>query len=173
MLFVGTKKQAQDIISSEAKRCDMFFVNQRWLGGTLTNFSTITKRINRMKKLQQQNADGSMEVLPKKEVIQLNKELAKLEKNLLGIADMGKLPSVVFVIDPKREITAVREANKLGIPVVALIDTDCDPERIDYPIPGNDDAIRSIKLVTSIVADSIAEGRKKFISSASEEKQTE
>ena len=163
VLFVGTKRQAQDVIADEAKRCEMFYVNERWLGGTLTNFSTITKRINRMKKLKQQQQDGSFNVLPKKEVMGLTKELGKLEKNLSGIADMNKLPSAVFVVDPKRENTAVREADRLAIPIVALVDTDTDPDKIDYPIPGNDDAIRSIKLVTSIVAGSLLEGRKKFI----------
>jgi small subunit ribosomal protein S2 len=163
VLFIGTKRQAQDMIASEANRSEMFYVNKRWLGGTLTNFSTISKRIARMKELRQQQHNGTFDVLPKKEVITLTQELAKLEKNLQGIADMNKLPGAVFVVDPKREITAVREANKLGIPVVALIDTDANPEDIDYPIPGNDDAIRSIKLITSIVADSILEGRKKFV----------
>jgi len=162
VLFIGTKRQAKSIIADEAKRCEMFYVNDRWLGGTLTNFSTITKRIVRMKKLRQQKQDGSFNILPKKEVIGLTRELEKLEKNLSGIADMDRLPSAVFIIDPKRENTAVREANKLGIPIVALIDTDCDPDKIDYPIPGNDDAIRSIKLITAIIADSLLEGRKKF-----------
>jgi len=163
VLFVGTKRQAQDIIAQEAARCEMFFVNQRWLGGALTNFTTITKRINRMKQLKTQQTDGTFDVLPKKEVAGLTKEFLKLQKNLAGIENMNKLPAAVFVIDPKRELTAVREANKLNIPVIALIDTDCDPDRIDYPIPGNDDAIRSIKLTTSIIADCIIEGRKKFI----------
>lgn len=162
VLFVGTKRQAQDVIASEAKRCEMFYVNTRWLGGTLTNFSTIAKRIARMKNLQKQQKDGIFDAITKKEVSVLNKELAKLEKNLLGIADMNKLPSAVFIIDAKRESTAVREAVKLKIPVIALIDTDSDPGTVDYPIPGNDDAIRSIKLITSIVADSVLEGRKKF-----------
>lgn len=162
-LFIGTKRQAKDVIAGEAKRCQMFYVNERWLGGALTNFSTIAKRINRMKKLKQQQQDGSFGVLPKKEVIGLTKELAKLEKNLSGIENMNKLPGAVFVVDPKRENTAVREADKLDIPIVALVDTDSDPDRIDYPIPGNDDAIRSIKLITSIIADSLLEGRKKFI----------
>jgi len=162
VLFVGTKRQAQDAIVEGAKRCDMFYASERWLGGMLTNFSTIAKRIKRMKDIRQQQQDGTFDVLPKKETICLTKELAKLEKNLLGIADMNKLPGAVFIIDPKRENTAVREANKLNIPIIALIDTDCDPETIDYPIPGNDDAIRSIKLITSIVTDSVLEGRKKF-----------
>ena len=163
ILFVGTKRQAKDIIKEEAQRCEMFYVSERWLGGALTNFATITKRIKRMKELEQAKEDGSINVLPKKEVIQLTKEMEKLQKNLSGIADMGKIPSAVFIIDPKRENTAVREADKLGIPIVALIDTDCDPDKIDYIIPGNDDAIRSIKLVASIVTDSILEGRKKFV----------
>ncbi len=165
VLFVGTKRQALDIVVSEAKRCEMFYVNQRWLGGTLTNFSTIMKRIKRIKKIRQMQEDGTFKALPKKEVLGLTKELAKLEKNLSGIEDMNKLPAALFVIDPKREDTAVREANKLKIPTIALIDTDCDPEKIDYPIPGNDDAIRSIKLVASIIADSVLEGRKKFTES--------
>lgn len=162
VLFVGTKRQAQDIIVEEAKRCEMFYVKERWLGGALTNFSTIAKSIRRMKEIKQQQKDGTFSVLPKKEVALLTKELIKLEKNLAGIEDMNKLPGAVFVIDPKREVTATKEANKLKIPLIALIDTDCDPEKVDYPIPGNDDAIRSIKLVTSIVADSILEGRKNF-----------
>ncbi|MFH0731761.1 MAG: 30S ribosomal protein S2 [Candidatus Omnitrophota bacterium] len=163
VLFVGTKRQAKDIIIEEAKRCEMFYVSERWLGGALTNFSTIAKRIARMKKLRQQKQDGSFEAITKKEAMMLSKELQKLEKNLGGIADMDKLPGAVFVIDPKRETTAVREADKLGIPIIALIDTDCDPDMIDYPIPGNDDAIRSIKLVTTLIADSAQEGKKKFV----------
>lgn len=163
VLFVGTKRQAQETVAAEAKRCEMFYVNQRWLGGALTNFSTITKRIERMKKLKKQQQDGTFDAVTKKEAAGFVKELAKLEKNLAGIENMNKLPSALFIIDPKRENTAMREANRLNIPVVALIDTDCDPDKIDYPIPGNDDAIRSIKLITAIIGDSILEGRKKFI----------
>ncbi len=159
LLFVGTKKQAQDSVKEEALRAGQFFVNQRWLGGTLTNFSTIQKRINRLKKLEQMEQDGTFEVLPKKEVIILKKEMERLEKFLGGIKDMKGLPGALFIIDPRKERIAVAEARKLGIPIVAIVDTNCDPDEIDYVIPGNDDAIRAVKLLTGKIADAILEGR--------------
>lgn len=163
ILFVGTKKQAKDAIVSESQRCGMFYVTERWLGGLLTNFSTIRKSIKRMKGLEGITEDTSSSALTKKERASLEKELVKLKKNLVGVAEMKKLPEAVFIIDPKKEDTAQREASRLGIPIVALIDTNSDPEKIDYPIPGNDDAIRSIKLIASMLADSILEGKKKFL----------
>ncbi|TCP58851.1 SSU ribosomal protein S2P [Tumebacillus sp. BK434] len=159
LLFVGTKKQAQDSVKEEAERAGQFFVNQRWLGGTLTNFSTIQKRINRLKKLEAMEQDGTFEVLPKKEVIILKKEMERLEKFLGGIKDMKGLPGALFIIDPRKERIAVAEARKLGIPIVAIVDTNCDPDEIDYVIPGNDDAIRAVKLLTGKIADAILEGR--------------
>jgi small subunit ribosomal protein S2 len=159
ILFVGTKKQAQDSIVEEAGRAGMFFVNQRWLGGTLTNFRTIRKNIERLKKVETMKADGTFEVLPKKEVLQLEKERAKLEKTLGGIKEMGRLPGGIFIVDPKKERIAVHEARKLGIPIVAIVDTNCDPDEIDYIIPGNDDAIRAIRLIASKVAEACLEGR--------------
>lgn len=162
-LFVGTKKQAKDAIISESQRCGMFYVTERWLGGLLTNFATIRSSVKRMKEIEKMKEDGSFDLLSKKEKAALEKEWAKLQKNLAGVAEMAKLPSALVVIDPKKEETAAREAKKLGIAVVALIDTNSDPDNIDYPIPGNDDAIRSIKLVLSVLADSISEGRKKFM----------
>lgn len=163
ILFVGTKKQGKDVIVSESQRCGMFYVTERWLGGLLTNFSTIRNSVKRMKELESMKENASFDALTKKEKASLDKEMVKLQKNLVGVAEMKKLPGAVFIIDPKKEETAQREANRLGIPIVALIDTNTDPERIDHPIPGNDDAIRSIKLITSILADSILEGRKKFL----------
>lgn len=160
VLFVGTKKQAQDVIKEEALRCGVFYVNERWLGGMLTNFSTIRKSINRLKELKRMKDEGIFNSLSKKEVASLEKEMSKFEKNLGGILDMETPPMAIFVIDPKKEELAVNEANKLGISVVALIDTNCDPEKITYPIPGNDDAIRAIKLITSIMADSVLEGKR-------------
>lgn len=160
VLFVGTKKQAQEVIREEATRCDMPYVNQRWLGGMLTNFSTIRKSINRLKELRKMKQEGIFNSLSKKEAASLNKEIAKLEKNLLGIVDMDSLPRVIFVIDPKKEELAVNDANKLGIEVVALVDTNCDPDKITYPIPGNDDAIRSIKLIVSLISEAILEGKR-------------
>ncbi|MBM3252879.1 MAG: 30S ribosomal protein S2 [Candidatus Omnitrophica bacterium] len=160
VLFVGTKKQAQDIIKEEAARCSMPYVNQRWLGGMLTNFSTIRKSVNRLKELNKMKQEGIFNALPKKEIASLEKEIGKLEKNLSGIIEMDKLPKAIFVIDPKKEELVVNEANRLGIEVVALVDTNCDPDRIAYPIPGNDDAVKSIKLIISIVADSILEGKR-------------
>jgi small subunit ribosomal protein S2 len=163
ILFVGTKKQAKDIIISESQRCDMFYVTERWLGGLLTNFATVRNSIKRMKELEKMKEDGSSEAFTKKERAAFDKELIKLQKNLLGVAEMKKLPGAVLIIDPRKEDTAAREARRLGIPVVALIDTNCNPEEIDHPIPGNDDAIRSIKLIVSILTDSVLEGRKKFV----------
>ncbi|HZV81198.1 MAG TPA: 30S ribosomal protein S2, partial [Geobacteraceae bacterium] len=158
-LFVGTKKQGQDSVAEEASRCGMHFVNQRWLGGMLTNFSTVKQSIERLKKLDSMFADGSIEAYIKKERLQLEKEREKLEKTLGGIKGMNKLPGVLFVVDPQNEDIAVNEAKKLGITVVAIVDTNCDPDKIDYVIPGNDDAIRAIRLLTSKVADAILEGR--------------
>ncbi|MEW9667662.1 30S ribosomal protein S2 [Ammoniphilus sp. 3BR4] len=158
ILFVGTKKQAQDSVKEEAERSGMYYINQRWLGGTLTNFSTIQKRINRLHELEQWETDGTFEVLPKKEVILLRKEKERLEKFLGGISHMRELPDAMFIIDPRKERIAVAEARKLGIPIVAIVDTNCDPDEIDYVIPGNDDAIRAVKLLTAKVADAIIEG---------------
>jgi len=159
VLFVGTKRQAQDVVRTEAERCEMFYVNQRWLGGLLTNFRTIRKRIERLKELEKMEEEGMFEVLPKKEVVRLQREKSKLERYLGGIKGMTDLPDVLFVIDPRKEKIAVTEANKLEIPVVAIVDTNCDPDPIDYPIPANDDAIRSIKLITSVIADAVLEGK--------------
>jgi len=159
VLFVGTKKQAQDTIAEQAKRCGMFYVNHRWLGGTLTNYVTIKNSIARLRELEEMESDGTFDVLPKKEVTQLRREMNKLERNLSGIKEMNGLPDVVIVIDTRDEIISVREANKLNIPIVAIVDTNCDPDFIDYPIPGNDDGIRSIKLICSILADAVIEGR--------------
>ena len=159
VLFVGTKKQAQESIEQEAKRCEMFYVNQRWLGGMLTNFKTIQSRINKLRKVEKMEADGDFDLLPKKEVIQLKAEQEKLEKNLGGIKEMKKLPSAMFVVDPRKEHIAILEAKALGIPVVAIVDTNCDPDEADYPIPGNDDAIRAVKLIASKIADAVLEGR--------------
>lgn len=157
VLFVGTKKQAQECVEEEALRCGMFYINTRWLGGTLTNYKTMEKRIAYLKKLHIMEENGTFESLPKKEVIKLKSEMEKLEKNLGGIKDMHGIPNVLFVIDPKKERNAVLEAKKLGIPVVAIIDTNCDPDEVDYVIPGNDDAIRAIKLITSVIANSVIE----------------
>jgi small subunit ribosomal protein S2 len=158
VLFVGTKKQAQDSVAEEAQRCNMFYVNQRWLGGMLTNFATVKQSIDRLKRLDAMFADGSVEAYTKKEALSLEKQREKLEKSLGGIKGMGKLPGVIFVIDPKNEAIAVSEAQKLGIPVVAVVDTNCDPDPIDYVIPGNDDAIRAIRLLASKIADAVTEG---------------
>ncbi len=159
VLFVGTKKQAQESIEQEAKRCEMYYVNQRWLGGMLTNFKTIQSRINKLRKIEKMEADGDFELLPKKDVIKLKAEQEKLEKNLGGIKEMRKLPSAMFVVDPRKEHIAILEAKALGIPVVAIVDTNCDPDEADYPIPGNDDAIRAVKLIASKIADAVLEGR--------------
>ncbi|MBB5172048.1 30S ribosomal protein S2 [Texcoconibacillus texcoconensis] len=157
VLFVGTKKQAQDSVKEEAERCGMYFINQRWLGGTLTNFETIRKRIARLKDLERMQEDGTFDVLPKKEVILLKKEMDRLEKFLGGIKEMDQLPDALFVIDPRKERIAIAEARKLNIPIVAIVDTNCDPDEIDYVIPGNDDAIRAVKLLTAKMADAILE----------------
>jgi small subunit ribosomal protein S2 len=170
ILFVGTKRQAQEIIESEAKRCEMFYVNERWLGGMLTNFQTIRKNIERLKKLESAGQDGLYDHLPKKEINKLEKEKVKLLKTLSGIKDMSGLPGMVFVIDLKKERIAVMEARRLGIPVIGIVDTNCDPDDVDYIIPGNDDAIRSIRLITSRVADAAIEGRQLRPASAREEK---
>jgi len=158
-LFVGTKKQAQEAIREEAERCGMFFVNQRWLGGTLTNFQTIQKRISRLREIEQMRDRGTFEQLPKKEVGKLDDEMTRLERFLGGIKDMPKLPDAVFIVDPRKERIAVLEARKLKIPIIAVVDTNCDPDEIDYAIPGNDDAIRAVKLMASKVADAIVEGK--------------
>lgn len=162
VLFVGTKQQARDTISEEAKRCGMYYINQRWLGGMLTNFKTIKMRIDRLKELDAMVADGTINRFPKKEILKLQGEREKLEKNLGGIKEMTRLPGALFVIDTQRENIGVMEANRLGIPVVAVVDTNCDPDMIDYPIPGNDDAIRAIRLVTSKMADACIEGRQRY-----------
>jgi len=158
ILFVGTKKQAQESVRDEATRCGMFYINQRWLGGTLTNFKTIRRRIDRLHELEKMEADGTFEVLPKKEVAELNHEKEKLEKFLGGIKDMKNLPGALYIIDPRKERIAVAEARKLGIPIVAIVDTNCDPDEIDWIIPGNDDAIRAVKLLTSKMAEAVIEG---------------
>ena len=159
ILFVGTKKQAQECIKEAAIKCNMFYVDQRWLGGMLTNFDTIKSRIQRLKDLETMQEDGTFDVLPKKEVIGLKKEMEKLEKNLGGIKEMTEVPGVLFVVDPKKERIAILEAKKLNIPVVGLVDTNCSPEDVDYPIPGNDDAIRAVKLITDVMANAVIEGR--------------
>ncbi|OGW83321.1 MAG: 30S ribosomal protein S2 [Omnitrophica bacterium RIFCSPHIGHO2_02_FULL_51_18] len=161
ILFVGTKPQAQAIIESEAKRCGMYFVSHRWLGGMLTNYQTIRNSINRYRNLLQMRGDGTFDALTKKEVAELEKEITKLEKNLAGIVNMKKLPGALFVIDAKKETIAIKEANRLNIAVVSIVDTDSDPNTVQYPIPGNDDAIRSIKLITGIIVDSVIEGLQK------------
>ena len=159
ILFVGTKKQAQDAISAEAERCGMYYVNERWLGGMLTNFKTVQTRINRLKEIEAMEEDGTFEVLPKKEVIELRKELEKLQKNLGGIKEMKRIPDMIFVVDPKKEKICVQEAHTLGIPLVGICDTNCDPEDLDYVIPGNDDAIRAVKLIAAKMADAVIEAK--------------
>lgn len=159
ILFVGTKKQAQEAVKEEALKSGMFYVNERWLGGMMTNFATIRKSINRLKELEAMEEDGTFEVLSKKEVLALKREQEKLEKSLGGIKDMEELPGALFIVDPRKERIAVAEAKKLNIPIVAIVDTNCDPDEIDYVIPGNDDAIRAVKLLTSRMADAIIEGR--------------
>ena len=158
VLFVGTKKQAQEAVKEEAIRSGQFFVNERWLGGMMTNFQTIQKRIHRLKELEAMETDGTFDVLTKKEVMQLRHEMARLEKYLGGIKEMRKLPGAIFIVDPRKERIAVAEARKLNIPIVAIVDTNCDPDEIDYPIPGNDDAIRAVKLLTEKIADAVIEG---------------
>lgn len=159
IVFVGTKKQAADIVEDEAKRCGAFYINRRWLGGTLTNFDTIRTRINKLRELEEMKNSGHFDKLPKKEVAILSRQLHKLEKSLGGVKDMRGMPDLLFIVDQKRELNAVLEANKAGVPVVAVVDTNCDPDNIDYVIPGNDDAIRAIRLITKTIADAIIEGR--------------
>jgi len=171
ILFVGTKKQAQETIEREAKNCGMYYVKERWLGGTLTNFSTIKKRVQRLKELEKMEEEGMFDVLPKKEVIKLKKEYSKLKKYLDGIRDMEDLPDALYIVDPKREYIAVAEARKLDIPIVAIVDTNCDPDLIDYPIPGNDDAIRAVALLTNIISTAVIEGKR--IGGIEEEVKTE
>ena len=159
VLFVGTKKQAQECIKEAAQKCNMYYVEQRWLGGMLTNFKTIQGRVARLNELEEMSTNGTFDMLPKKEVIGLKAEMEKLEKNLGGIKDMKEMPGVMFVVDPKKERIAVLEAKKLGIPVVGLVDTNCNPEEVDYAIPGNDDAIRAVKLIADVIANAVIEGR--------------
>lgn len=163
IIFVGTKKQAQEIIREQASKCGMFFVNQRWLGGMLTNYQTVKKSIKRLLDIERMKEDGTLAKLSKKEAAKLNREMIKLNKNLEGIRNMDKLPKAIFVVDAKKEDIAVKEAKKLGIPIIALVDTNSDPDPIEYVIPGNDDAIRSIKLVTTIIADTLLEGKEAFV----------
>ena len=159
LLFVGTKKQAQDAVKEEAERVGMYFVNARWLGGMLTNFKTMRTRIDRLQQLRKMQEDGTFDMLPKKEVIKLTGEIAKLEKYLGGVKEMRRLPSALFVIDPRKERNAIAEARKLHIPIVAIVDTNCDPDEVDYPIPGNDDAIRAIRLISATMANAVQEGK--------------
>ncbi len=159
VLFVGTKKQAQDCVKEAAEKSGMYYVSQRWLGGTLTNFKTIRKRIERLTKLETMEKDGTFERLPKREVVLLKKEMEKLNKNLSGIKNMTEIPQIMFVVDPKKEHIAIQEARKLNIPIIGLVDTNCDPNEVDYVIPGNDDAIRAVKLVTDVMANAIIEGK--------------
>ena len=159
VLFVGTKKQAQECMKEAAQKCGMYYVDQRWLGGMLTNFETIRGRVQRLKDLETMQEDGTFDVLPKKEVILLKKEMEKLEKNLGGIKEMEQIPGVIFLVDPKKERIAILEAKKLNIPVVGLVDTNCNPEELDFPIPGNDDAIRAVKLIADVMANAVIEGR--------------
>ena len=175
VLFVGTKKQAQECVKEAALKCGMYYVDQRWLGGMLTNFDTIQKRIQRLKDLEAMEQDGTFEVLPKKEVILLKKEMEKLERNLGGIKEMDKIPGVIFLVDPKKERIAVLEAKKLNIPVIGLVDTNCNPEEVDYPIPGNDDAIRAVKLIADVMANAVIEGRQgeSFETTESQEQEVE
>ncbi len=162
VLFVGTKRQAKESIEEEAKRCGMFYVNNRWLGGTLTNFQTIKKSIEKLKALEAMVEDGTIENFTKKEALKIQRKIAKLNKNLAGIKDMEELPDIIYIVDPHKERIAVHEARKLGIPIVAIVDTNCDPDEIDYVIPGNDDAIRAIRLITSRIADACIEGRERY-----------
>ena len=176
ILFVGTKKQAQDAIKTEAERCGMYYVNERWLGGMLTNFKTIQSRIARLKAIEKMAEDGTFDVLPKKEVIALKKEWEKLEKNLGGIKEMKKIPDAIFVVDPKKERICVQEAHTLGVTLIGIADTNCDPEELDYVIPGNDDAIRAVKLIVSKMADAVVEanqGEAEAVEEVSEEEAAE
>ena len=159
LLFVGTKKQAQEAIKEEASRCGMYYVNARWLGGMMTNFKTMRTRVDRLNQLKKMQEDGTFDMLPKKEVMKLLGEIEKLEKYLGGVVEMKKLPGALFVVDPRKERNAINEARKLNIPIVAIVDTNCDPDEIDYVIPGNDDAIRAIKLISSVMANAVQEGR--------------
>jgi small subunit ribosomal protein S2 len=168
-MFVGTKKQAQEVIKQEAQRCGMFYVTERWPGGLLTNFSTIKKSINRLKDIEKMKQDGTFGKLTKKEVARLEKELGKLNKNFSGIAQMERLPKAAFIVDTKKEDTAVKEANKLSLPIIGFLDTNSNPDLIAYPIPGNDDATRSIRVIASLIADAVIEGRKRFLSYLSHE----
>ena len=169
VLFVGTKKQAQDSVKEEAERAGAFYVNARWLGGMMTNFTTIQRRINRLKQLRAMEADGTFDLLPKKEVIKLNLEIEKLEKFMGGIKEMKEMPGALFIVDPRKERIAVAEAKKLGIPIVAIVDTNCDPDEIDYVIPGNDDAIRAVKLIAGAIANAIIEGNEGRMGAAAAE----
>jgi len=168
VLFVGTKKQAQESIEQEAQRCNMYYVSNRWLGGMLTNFATIRTRVDRLNKLDEMEEKGEFELLPKKEVAKLKHERDKLEKNLGGIREMKSLPGALFVVDPKKEHIAVAEARNLGIPIIAIVDTNCDPDEVDYPIPGNDDAIRAVKLIAGKMADAVIEARQGYQEAAEE-----
>ena len=169
ILFVGTKKQAQDAIASEAERCGMFYVNERWLGGMLTNFKTVQTRIARLKEIEKMEADGTFDLLPKKEVTQLKKEQEKLTKVLGGIKEMNRIPDAIFIIDPKKEHICVQEAHALGIPLVGVCDTNCDPDELDYVIPGNDDAIRAVKLIVAKMADAVIEAKQGEMNEVAEE----
>ncbi len=169
ILFVGTKKQAQDTIKNEAERCGEFYVNERWLGGMLTNFKTVQTRIERLKEIERMEEDGTFDVLPKKEVIGLRKEMDKLQRNIGGIKEMKKLPDAIFVVDPKKERICVSEAHALGIPLIGICDTNCDPEELDYVIPGNDDAIRAVKLLVSKMADAVIEAKQGMMNEVSDE----
>ena len=173
VLFVGTKKQAQDSVKEEALRAGAYYVNARWLGGMLTNFSTIRRRIERLKQLRTMESDGTFDLLPKKEVIKLNLEIEKLEKFMGGIKDMKEIPGALFIVDPRKERIAVAEARKLNIPIVAIVDTNCDPDEIDYVIPGNDDAIRAVKLISGAMANAIIEGNEGRMGAAAEEEAEE
>ena len=173
VLFVGTKKQAQDSVKEEAERAGAFYVNARWLGGMMTNFTTIQRRINRLKQLRAMEADGTFELLPKKEVTKLNLEIEKLEKFMGGIKEMKEMPGALFIVDPRKERIAVAEAKKLGIPIVAIVDTNCDPDEIDYVIPGNDDAIRAVKLIAGTIANAIIEGNEGRMGAAAEDNDAE
>ena len=177
VLFVGTKKQAQECIKEAAQKCGMYYVDQRWLGGMLTNFGTIKSRIQRLKDIERMSEDGTFDVLPKKEVIQIKKEWEKLESNLGGIKEMENLPGVLFIVDPKKEYNAIREAKRLNIPVVGIVDTNCNPEVLDYAIPGNDDAIRAVKLITDVMANAVIEGKQgesfEYVEETAEAQETE
>lgn len=173
VLFVGTKKQAQDSVKEEAERAGAYYVNARWLGGMMTNFTTIQRRINRLKQLRTMEEDGTFDLLPKKEVVKLNLEIEKLEKFMGGIKEMKEMPGALFIVDPRKERIAVAEAKKLGIPIVAIVDTNCDPDEIDYVIPGNDDAIRAVKLIAGTIANAIIEGNEGKMGAAAVEEAAE